>query len=176
MKSKSSLLCSQKLFTSSTPHHLFISMIHFQTTHRSMSSYPKCSVPLQLSVHMYCIFPVHATYSLFTQRSILTGDNWCSIVCRLKSPCCFLRTTVPQELDPVHTVPTHQGKHCSINTAKMIYDHKRFTTLQLCWISSIVWRTVHVHRRCPVGISDSSTDCAHALFFRQWMMFNIIVG
>jgi len=31
-------------------------------------------------------------------------------------------------------------------------------------------------RRCPVGMSDSSTDCARALFFRQWMMSNIIIG
>ena len=142
MKSTSSLLCSQKLFNSSTPHHLFISMIHFPTIHLSMSSYPRCSAPLRLSgwtwlnIHTYCNSPLHATYSLFTQKTVLTEDNWCSIVCRLKNPCCSLRTTVQQELDPAHTVPAHRGKHCSINTAVTIYDHKRFTTLQLCWTSS----------------------------------------
>ena len=94
---------------------------------------------------MHCNSPLHATYSLLTQRTVLTEDNWCSTVCRLKNPCCSLRTTVPQELDPVHTVPAHQGKHCSINIAIMIYDHKKFTTLQLRWALPTVWRTVHVH-------------------------------
>ena len=49
MKSKRSLLYSQKLFHSSTPHHLLNSMIHFHTIQLSMSRYTKCSVPLQLS-------------------------------------------------------------------------------------------------------------------------------
>jgi hypothetical protein len=112
----------------------------------------QCSITaVWLNIHMYCILPLHVTCSLFTQRTVLTEDNWCSIVCRLKNPCCSLRKTVPQELDPVHTVPAHRGKHCSTNTAITICDHSRFTTPQLCWTSSIVWSTGHVHSRwnCP---------------------------
>lgn len=95
-------------------------------------------------------YPSHCV--LRTQRPVLTEDNWCSTVCRPKNQCCSSRRTVPQELDPVHTVPAHQGTHCSINTTAMICSHGWFTTLQLYCISyplSEVWFVCIVGETVP---------------------------
>jgi hypothetical protein len=167
MKSNSSLLCPQKHFSSSTP---LIYVIHCHTIHLSMSQYPKCSAPLLSGQTFICAAtpPLHATCCLFTQSTVLTEDNWCSIVCRLKNPCCSLQKTVPQELDPVHTVPAHRGMHCNINTANCLpHDYVGHHPLSEVQFMCNVRVTVqHSNGAPPEHKKKKKTACAPACAHR----------